>query len=93
MWNSIPSCNGTRKITKSGCNESGKLLKKLLFILKDVSGIILVGKVAKKMINTVDLSNYHIILSLHPSPINRVSRRNEWDKLLQIRSQAKYMLK
>ena len=93
MWNTIPSWNGTRKITKSERDESGKLLKQLLIILKDVSVIILVGKVAQKIIKIVDLSNYHIIMSLHPSPINRASRRSEWDNLPQIWSEAKHMLK
>ena len=93
MWNTIPSWNGTRKITKSERDESGKLLKQLLIILKDVSVIILVGKVAQKVIKTVDLSNYHIILSPHPSPINRASRRSEWERIPQIWSEAKRVLK
>ena len=93
IWNTIPSWNGTRKITKSERDEAGKFLKQLLDITKEVSVIILVGKEAQKMIKIVDLSNYHIFLSPHPSPINRASRRKEWERIPQIWSEAKCMLK
>ena len=82
LWNALPSWNGTIKITaKERRHNTENTLIKLLEILTKIRTIILVGKEAEKLVRNLDLTNYKVIHSMHPSPRNRASRRKDWDQI------------
>ena len=88
IWNTIPSWNGTRDISIEERKQASLQLSSLLKILKNLEYIFLVGKEAQKMSKLLDPSKYKIINSPHPSPINRASRRKEWENIPKIWKQV-----
>tara|TARA_B100000242_G_C42831890_1_gene386505 strand:+ start:42 stop:602 length:561 start_codon:yes stop_codon:yes gene_type:complete len=88
IWNTIPSWNGTRDISIEERKQASLQLSSLLNVLKNLEFIFLVGKEAQKMSKLLDPSKYKIINSPHPSPINRASRRKEWENIPKIWKQA-----
>ena len=88
IWNTIPSWNGTRDISIEERKQASLQLSSLLNVLKNLEFIFLVGKEAQKMSKLLDSSKYKIINSPHPSPINRASRRKEWENIPKIWKQA-----
>ena len=89
IWNAIPYWNGTIEITAGERRRnSSKALVKLLKILPKVKKIVLVGKEAENLVSELDLEDYHIIRSLHPSPRNRATRRAEWEEIPTVWAKA-----
>jgi len=81
LWNVVPAWNGTRAITSNDLRLAERDVTALLKILKSLKTIILVGSKAAQLSTQIDLSKYNLGYSLHPSPLNRASRRDEWDRI------------
>ena len=82
FWNAIPAWNGTRKITKKETRYSAEQLTELLKILRNVRSIVLVGKRAHNAVKNLKLrEQYSVTDCLHPSPINRNTRKSEWENI------------
>lgn len=89
IWNVISFWNGTIKIKKEdefahAVNELTELLK----ITKKIKTIILVGKSAQNISKKMNLKDYKIIKSMHPSPRNRASRRDAWEDIPNVWKKA-----
>ncbi len=89
IWNTISVWNGTRAITKEERRNSAEGLQELLKITKNIKSIVLVGRKAQKMERELDLSNYKIVRSFHPSPINRATAREGWERIPEDWAKAK----
>ena len=88
LWNCISAWNGTRKIISEEREEAKTEISELLKILKKVSSIVLVGKVAERLSKHLDLSGHKVTFSMHPSPINRATRRKKWKKISEVWASA-----
>jgi len=73
IWNTISAWNGTIKITAEEKRYALEEFQELLSILKKVRCIVLVGRKAQEIEKKIDLSNYQILRSYHPS--QRVKNR------------------
>ena len=81
FWNCISGWNGTRKITPEERKEAIVEITQLLRILHSLQAIIFVGKEAKKLSIKLNIEKYRSVYSMHPSPINRATRRSEWENI------------
>lgn len=83
FWNAIPVWNGTRKITAAEKKDAAQKLEELLKITSKVKSIVLVGEKAQRVGKSMNLKNYNVFNSMHPSPINKASRRAQWERIPQ----------
>ena len=81
FWNCISGWNGTRKITPEERKEAKVEISELLRILVNLESIVFVGKEAKRVAKSLNLEKYKVTFSLHPSPINRASRPEDWENI------------
>lgn len=87
IWNTIPTWNGTRQIKAEDLKTAPGHLRDLLALVPRVRTIILVGNRAQDTFAKIErvapdlVSRYKIIRSLHPSPLVRASRREEWEQI------------
>jgi len=81
FWNCISGWNGTTKITSKERKEAIVEIKELLRILVNLESIIFVGNEAKRVAKSLNLEKYKVAFSLHPSPKNRASRPEDWEKI------------
>ena len=59
-------------------------LAELLSVLKNLSVVILVGKQAQRTKVHMDLSNYKVLESYHPSPLVKATAPDKWCEIGQI---------
>ena len=81
FWNCISGWNGTRKITPEERKEAKDEINELLRILVNLESIVFVGNEAKRVAKSLNLEKYNVAFSLHPSPINRASRPEDWENI------------
>jgi hypothetical protein len=91
IWNTISAWNGTIKISAEEKRYSLDEFQEVLTLLPKLKCVILVGRKAQEIEKNVDLSNYQILRSYHPS--QRVKNRypSEWKGIPDIWRQAKLM--
>ena len=78
IWNLISAWNGKIKFSAKEKIYALEEFQELLSILKKVKSIILVGKEAQKIEKKIDLSNYKVLKSYHPSPKVKSINPNFW---------------
>jgi len=94
IWNTIPTWNGTRQIKAEDLKTAPGHLRDLLALVPRVKVIILVGNRAQETFAKIErvapniVAGYKIIRSLHPSPLVRATRREEWEQIHQVWRQA-----
>ena len=88
FWNCISAWNGTRKITGKERKEAKTEILQLLEILKKVRSIVCVGKEADRLSKHLDLGDCKVTFSMHPSPINRATRKEKWKKIHEVWASA-----
>jgi uracil-DNA glycosylase len=81
IWNVVPAWNGTRKVKSEELKAGLRSLSGLMKLLPALQAIVLVGTNAQKAQSDLDHSRYRIFCSLHPSPINKGTRRKEWEEI------------
>jgi uracil-DNA glycosylase len=80
LWNAVPGWNSTRDLTRSEEEEGRAQIFKLIELLPKLETIILVGKTAHKAEEIIP-KWIRIIKSMHPSPINRGTNREAWQRI------------
>jgi len=84
LWNLMPIWNGTRAVTPQERILGFGYLAELLSVLKKLSVVILVGKQAQRTKVHMDLSNYKVLESYHPSPLVKATAPDKWSEIGQI---------
>ena len=88
IWNVISSWNGKIKFSAKEKIYALEEFQELLSILKKVKSIILVGKEAQKIEKKIDLSNYKVLKSYHPSPKVKSINPNFWKTIPNVWQEA-----
>ena len=82
LWNAFPAWTGQIEISKEEREKtSSSTVFKLLELLPKVKAIVLVGKEAQDLLRDVIPSYWGVFKSMHPSPRNKASRREQWEKI------------
>jgi uracil-DNA glycosylase len=81
FWNLVPIWNGTRKTKMDEILFGSQQLVELFSILKNLKIIVLVGKKAQHIYKFVDLSEYKVFKSFHPSPIVKAAFPDKWNDI------------
>jgi hypothetical protein len=77
-WNVVPGWNGTRKITGPELREGVAEARNLLALLARTRTVVLVGKKAARAAPLFKEAQFALFESLHPSPLVKASRPQEW---------------
>jgi len=81
LWNLIAGWNGTRKVTAREVREGALETLRLVRLLPRLRAVVLVGKRAERAYPLLAAEAFSLFGSLHPSPIVRASRREEWEQI------------
>lgn len=81
LWNLIAGWNGTRKVTAREVREGALETLRLVRLLPRLKAVVLVGKRAERAYPLLAAEAFSLSGSLHPSPIVRASRREEWEQI------------
>ncbi|NDV50123.1 uracil-DNA glycosylase [Yangia sp. PrR003] len=92
LWNTVPWWNGTRKIAGEEMTAGLNRLGSLLDLLPGLKAVVAVGGRASKASSFVKSRGLHLILSAHPSPINRAARPAVWEGIPAQWAEAKRYL-
>lgn len=93
IWNAISAWNKTIAITSRERKTAHEDLTRLINMLPKLQSIILVGKEAKKIARRIDLKNFYVFESLHPSPHNHARRPKLWSQIPTVWRRAKRSLR
>jgi hypothetical protein len=88
IWNVIPGWNGKRGIGAQEWREGVVALKGLVAILPVLRTMVLVGRKAERARSLLQDMPIRLLLSAHPSPVVRASRRTQWETIPTIWAQA-----
>ena len=95
-WNIVPWWDGCNDVTPADRRAisagSHQWLKQLLKLLPRLRAVVLVGKKAQKLWPAWLRPDLYVCSSLHPSPVNRASRREQWDAIPQEWAQVRAVL-
>ena len=86
IWNVIPGWNGTRKVTSHELKQGVLELGIIFSLLSQLKTVVLVGRKAEEAKKFLKLES--IIISAHPSPINRASRPKLWGEIPEVWKKA-----
>lgn len=78
LANTVPWWNGTRKVTRDERLAGLDRLSGLLDLLPCLRSVVTVGLVARQAEPICEARGLGVMRSLHPSPINRAKRYEDW---------------
>lgn len=88
MWNVVPGWNGTRKITTQELQEGVSEVLNLIALLPRLEVVVLVGKRAARAEPLLAGMGITVLHSLHPSPLVRASRPDDWADIPNVWKEA-----
>ena len=88
LWNLIAGWNGTREITAREVREGALETLRLVRLMPRLKAVVLVGKRAERARPLLAAEAFSLSGSVHPSPIVRASRREEWEQIPEAWSAA-----
>ena len=81
LWNLIPGWNGTRKVTAREVREGALEALRLVQLLPQLKAVVLVGARAEEARPFLTGGGFSLFGSVHPSPIMRAFRREDWKQI------------
>jgi hypothetical protein len=81
LWNLIPGWNGTRKVTAREVREGALEALRLVQLLPQLKAVVLVGARAEEARPFLTGGGFSLFSSVHPSPIMRAFRREDWRQI------------
>ncbi len=81
LWNVVPGWNGTRKITGPEHRAGVVAAIELTRLLPKLKIVVLVGNKAARSLPLIESAGFKVMVSDHPSPIVRATRRDRWDAI------------
>ena len=88
LWNLIPGWNGTRKVTAREVREGALEALRLVQLLPRLKAVVLVGARAEEARPFLTSGGFSLFSSVHPSPIMRAFRREDWKQIPERWSRA-----
>ncbi|WP_206030190.1 uracil-DNA glycosylase [Roseomonas sp. AR75] len=81
LWNAVPWWNGTREVSAAELQEGADSALELMQLLPHLRVAILVGLRAGKIARELRQRGLAVLVSYHPSPINRAAAPAKWNAI------------